>query len=220
MTTDSIPNKCEECAKLDSKRCHRRCDLCQHLEIEEEIFCDLNRAVQDENSFKCSAFEPRFKVVHSDTESEKPAGQQINEPIKDQDSDLLNSDRIKYQRALALQKLKRDPDTVFMQLKYHFVWNVSARKPVFKSDEKIAETAYKLFSESSLVVNDFVVLLSLAADHVHVLVESNGELSVDELINRIKEYTGKGLFREYPALKETFENNSIWDEAYFAETIS
>ena len=47
MTTDSIPNKCKECSKLDSIRNHRHCDLCQHVEFEEEIFCDLNRAVQD-----------------------------------------------------------------------------------------------------------------------------------------------------------------------------
>ncbi len=104
-------------------------------------------------------------------------------------------------------------------LKYHFAWNVRARKPVFKSDEKIVEAAYKIFCESSLVVNDFVSLISLASDHVHVLVESNGELSVDELIRRIKEHTGKGLLRECPELEESFENDSIWDDAYFAETI-
>ena len=220
MTTDSIPNKCKECSKLDSIRNHRHCDLCQHVEFEEEIFCDLNRVVQDENSFKCSAFEPRFKVVHSHTDSQKPTEQHLNKQKKDRYVDFLNSDKIKYQRALALQRLKRDPDTIFMQLKYHFAWNVRARKPLFKSDENIVEAAYKFFNESSLVVNDFVVLISLAPDHVHVLVESNGELSVEELVNRIKEHTGNGLLKEWPELKASFKYDLIWDEAYFAETIS
>jgi len=56
-------------------------------------------------------------------------------------------------------------------------------------------------------------------DHAHVLVESNGELSVEDMINRIKEYTGRELLKKYPELKESFENDSIWDDAYFAETI-
>jgi hypothetical protein len=39
------------------------------------------------------------------------------------------------------------------------------------------------------------------------------------LVNRVKEFTGNGLIREYPALKTSFENDSIWDHAYIAETI-
>lgn len=220
MTSTDLPNKCKECSKLDSSRYHRHCETCQRIELDEEVFCDLNRAVQDEDSFKCSAFEPRFKVVSSEVKLEKSTDLHLNERKKDPYTDLLNSDRIKYQKALALQKLKRDPDTVFMQLKFHFAWNTKYRRSVFNSDENIAEAAYKFFNESSLVVNDFVSLISLAPDHVHVLVESNGELSVEELVNRIKEYTNKGLLDECPELKESFENNTIWDDAYFAETIS
>ena len=220
MTSLNIPSKCKECSKLDSFRFHKKCDICQRLEIEEELFCDLNRAVQDQKSFKCSTFEPRLKVVNSKTKPEVSADQQAKERIRDQYINLFNSDKIKYQRALALQKLERDPDTIFIQLKYHFAWNVRNRKPVFRSDDKIVEAAYKLFDESSEVVNDFVSLISLAPDHVHVLVESNGELSVEELVNRIKEFTNKGLNRECPELKESFENYSIWDGAYFVETIS
>jgi len=215
MSSTNIPDKCKDCAKLDILRCHKKCDLCQRIELEEELFCDLNRAVQDEDSFKCSAFEPRFKVVGSEVKPEESTDEQI----KEQYVDILNSDQIKYQRALAVQKLKRDPDTVFMELKYHFAWNVRYRKPVFNSDDKIVEAAYKLFDESSEIVNDFVSLISLAPDHVHVLVESNGELSVDELINRIKEHTGKGLIKECPGLKGSFENDLIWDDAYFVKTI-
>ncbi len=219
MTATNIPPKCKDCSKLDSFRYHKKCDICQRIELEEELFCDLNRSVQDEDSFKCSAFEPRFTVVNSETKPEVSSDQQIKERIKDQYLNLFNSDRIKYQRALALQKLKRDPDTVFMQLKYHFAWNVRNRKPAFKSDQNIVEAVYKLFDESCQVVNDFVSLISLAPDHVHVLVETNGELSVEELVNRIKEFTNKGLNRECLKLKESFENDSIWDDAYFAETM-
>jgi hypothetical protein len=35
-----------------------------------------------------------------------------------------------------LQKLDRDPNGVFMKFKYHFVWNVIHRKPVFRGSSK------------------------------------------------------------------------------------
>lgn len=172
-----------------------------------------------ESRVRCSAFEPRFKVVNSIARPEKSVERHLNKRIKEQYFNLLNSDKIKYQRTLALQRLKRDPDAIFMQLKYHLAWNVKYRKPAFKSDGKIAEAAYRLFNESSVVVNDFVNLISLATDHVHILVESNGELSIEELVNRVKEFTGNGLFKESPELRTSFDNDSIWDDAYFVETI-
>ena len=215
----TTPSKCKECSKLNSPRFYKKCDTCSKIEIAEELFCDLNRSVQDENNFECRAFEPKFKVVTDEIKPEQSTSNQTNEQIRNQYTDIFNSDKIKYQHALARQKLKRDPDTVFMELKYHFAWNVRYRKPVFNSDDKIVEAAYKLFDESSEVVNDFVSLISLAPDHVHVLVESNGELSVDELINTIKGFTGRGLLSECPELKKSFENDSIWDDAYFVETM-
>lgn len=220
MKDVDIPAKCIDCSKYqDSNRRHRYCETCQRLNIEERLFCDLNRSLQDTASFICMAFEPRFKVVNSIKIPEMPVEQLLNKPIKDQHVNILNSDKIQYQRALALQKLRRDPDTVFMQIKYHFVWNVNYRKPLFKSDEKMIEVANRLFNESSQIVKDFVSLMSLAPDHVHVLVESNGKLSVEKLISRIKDFTGSGLIREYPSLKTLSKNCSIWDDAYIAETI-
>lgn len=220
MTSDDTPIKCKECSKLNSIKCHRHCDICQILELEEDIFCDLNRAVQDENNFRCSAFEPKLKVVTSSKKSEEIDSPPLQARKKKPYENLLNSEKIKYERALALQRLKRDPDAVFIQIKYHFTWNVVCRFRIFRDDKSMIKTAIELFNESSLVVNDFVHLLFLAPDHVHLLVESNGELSVEELVNRIKKHACNGLFKKYPQLKRTIDNDSIWDDAYFAETIS
>lgn len=217
--SDDKPLKCKKCSKLDLLRSFRSCDTCQRLEFEENIFCDLNRAVQDLNDFKCSAFEPKFKVINSAIKTKGSNSPPLQTGIKKPYEKILNSDKIKYERALALQRLKRDPDTVFMQLKYHFAWNTIYRSRIFRDDNSMIETAIGLFDESSQVDNDFVHLLFLAPDHVHLLVESNGELSVEELIIRIKEYTCNGLLKKYPKLKDSIDNDSIWDEGYFVETL-
>lgn len=221
MSSDDIPLKCGECAKLSALRYHRKCSFCQDLEFEEAILCDLNRAVQEVKEFECHAFEPKLKVVSNEkteTEETAPHGQHRKKvPF----FGLLNSDKIKYQRALALQKLKRDPDAVYMQLKYHFSWNVLHRTSLFSEEEHLIEQLTGIFHDSGTEAGGFVHLLYLAPDHVHLFVESDGELSVEQIVFRIKNYTQGEIFEKYPVLKEKpYENDEIWDDAYFAETVS
>ena len=66
----------------------------------------------------------------------------------------------------------------------------------------------------------FVHLLQLAPDHVHVFVESDGGLSIDEIIKRIKRFTRDAIKEEFPSINDKFEREQgIWDEAYFVETL-
>lgn len=218
--SDDKPLKCKKCSKFDIIKSHKHCDTCQRLEFEEDIFCDLNRVVQDLNSFKCSAFEPRFKVINSSIKPEASDGPQLKANKSIPYKRLLNSDKIKYERAFALQGLRRHPDAVISQVKYHFAWNVIYRSRIFRDDQNMIQTTINLFNESRLVVKDFVHLIFIAPDHVHVLVESNGELPVEELVKKIKEHTCNGLYKKYPGLKKKqIDNDSIWDDGYFAETI-
>ncbi|MFC1532272.1 IS200/IS605 family transposase [Thermodesulfobacteriota bacterium] len=219
MSREEMPLKCEECSKSFAVRYHRKCDSCQKIEFEESVFCDLNRSVQDLKNFECHSFEPKLEIVDLEKTSSQKRSLPVQQSREISYSELLNSDKIKYERALALQRLKRDPDAIYIQLKYHLTWNVVRRMPVFKDNRDFIETAISLFPESSLVVDDFVHLIFLAPDHVHLLVESNGELSVEEIINRIKDFTCKRLFEKYPFLKDKIANNSIWDDAYFVETL-
>jgi hypothetical protein len=59
---------------------------------------------------------------------------------------LLSSDRIGYERALALQKLGRDQDAVFAELKYHLAWNVINRTPVFMRPANMSGFISDVFS--------------------------------------------------------------------------
>ncbi|MFC1866811.1 IS200/IS605 family transposase [Thermodesulfobacteriota bacterium] len=221
IASDNIPLRCGECAKSSALRYHRRCSFCQDLEFEEGILCDLNRAVQEMEGFECHAFEPRLNVVSTQKMENEEAAPPDQHRKKLPFLGLLNSDEIKYQRALALQKLKRDPDAVYMQLKYHFSWNVFRRTPLFSEEDHLIEQLSLIFHDSGTEAGGFVHLLHLAPDHVHLFVESDGELSVEQIVNRIKEYTHSKIFEEYPVLTEKPDvNNDIWDDAYFVETVS
>jgi hypothetical protein len=103
--SDQIPHQCLECDKLVRSRPINQCWICRDLEFEEEILCGLNRAVQTVANFNCHAFRPRLKMVSSND-----AGLSASPPLIDPHSrqiaiqTIMASDKIKYQKALALQK--------------------------------------------------------------------------------------------------------------------
>jgi len=133
---------------------------------------------------------------------------------------LLQSDKIKYERALALQKLVRDPDGVFLELKYHFAWNVLHRRPVFQQPHSIFDLIYDSVSRCSDLVREFVNLMWIAPDHLHLYVESDGELSVETMVQGIKESTQSTIFSGLTDIGDNLESDSsIWDGTYFSETI-
>jgi REP element-mobilizing transposase RayT len=134
--------------------------------------------------------------------------------------ELLKSDKIKYERALAAQKLTRDPDGIYVQLEYHIVWNVSQRKSVFIPAGDFIDFVNGIFLKCSDMVRGFAYLLYLAPDHVHVYVESNGELSIEEIVQGMKRLSNKTIMDAFPLLGDKLGGNAeIWDEAYFVETI-
>jgi len=183
--------------------------------------CDLNRSVQETGDFQCHALRPALRLVGA--VEKKTSGLDVSgEDTLERDTfkELFQSDKIKYERALALQKLQRDPDMIMIQLKYHFVWNVSHRTPVFAPASDFIDVVHEAFLETSEAARGFVNLIYLAPDHVHVYVESDGERSVEEMSNDIKRLSAQTILEKLPSLRDApGARIKIWDRAYFVETV-
>jgi len=218
---NDLPDKCTECVKSSVTLFHRKCRFCRDLEFDESILCDLNRCVQNNSDFECHAFQPMLKLAGPSKNKVFRFDDNSTKNIKEKlFLDLLNSDKIKYERALALQKLDRDPDGIYMQLKYHFAWNVSLRRSVFSHVNNIFDFVSDTFLRCSEQAGGFVDLLYLAPDHIHLYVESDGELSIEEIVHRIKKFSNHAILEKFPLIRDKLgENTDIWDEAYFVETI-
>jgi len=219
--SNELPAKCRECAKSEAPRLHEKCHFCRDLEFQESVLCELNRCIQDMTDFQCHGFVPILKLV---SPSQDKATGRLDRPAihlkKESYLKLFHSDKIKYERALALQKLGRDPDGVYVQLKYHFAWNVTHRIPVFTHTKNFIDFVNDSFLKCSEPAGGFVELLYLAPDHVHLYVESDGELPIDEIAQKIKKISNKAILEEFPFVKEKLVGNiEIWDEAYFVETL-
>lgn len=220
-SSNELPAKCIECYKSTVSRFHRKCRFCNELEFEESVLCDLNRCVQDITDFQCHAFQPILKLVDSliinVTEFDNSSTKKIQ---KNSLVERLKSDKIKYERALALQRLGRDPEGVYVQLNYHFAWGISHRRAVFSPAEDFFGFVYDSFLRCSDLIGGFVNLLYMAPDHIHVYVESDGELSVEKIAHRIKRFSNEAILKQFSHIRDTFGGDAeIWDKAYFVETI-
>ncbi|HSB03577.1 MAG TPA: transposase [Thermodesulfobacteriota bacterium] len=148
------------------------------------------------------------------------SGKQQNKGSPDGLEVLLNSDRLKYQRALAVQRLQRDPDMVYRELKYHLAWNVTTRRSIFADSTGAFDAIDNEFSTCGSPLGGLARLFWLAPDHIHVYVESDGEKSVEAIVRYLKRISSKAL-RE-TSTKPAFFLKAvlrIWDKAYFSETL-
>jgi REP element-mobilizing transposase RayT len=213
-----FPIKCLECTKPSKSFIHDRCSFCQDLSFQEEVLCDLNRSTQNPTFFECHAFQPLLKLVAS-------SGQDTGPEPKVQSAEitlekLLNSDKVKYQRTLALQKLARNPDDVILEIKYHFVWNVIGRRPAFAEPTPTVDFIIDNIMNCNEAVGGFTSLLWLAPDHIHLYVESDGEVSPDDMAQKLKRLSEASVLERFPDLIASPEvETGLWDEAYFVETI-
>ncbi|MBW2560963.1 MAG: transposase [Deltaproteobacteria bacterium] len=213
-----FPAKCLECAKSFKPFIHGMCSLCRDLGFQEEILCDLNRSTQDPSSFDCHAFQPLLRRVVSAEQETRPEREvRSSEIILGK---LLDSDKVKYQRVLALQKLARDPDDVMLEIRYHFAWNVIGRKPVFAEPATKIDLISNTITTCSEAVGGFACLLWLAPDHIHLYVEGDGEMSPDSMAQKLKRLSEKPMLEQFPSLiAYPGAKGRLWDEAYFVETI-
>jgi len=172
-------------------------------------------------NFQCHAFKPILKLVGS---FENKTTGQLDRPKKHLKKEsylrLFHSDKIKYERALALQKLGCDPDGVYVQLKYHLSWNVSLRRAVFIPANEFFDFVYDTFLRCSELTRGFVDLLYLAPDHIHLYMESDGELPIEEIVHKIKRFSNNAILDKFPLIQDKLSGDAeIWDETYFVETI-
>jgi putative transposase len=217
----SIPPKCLECAKFYRHQPHAECRVCYDFRLEETLLCDLNRRIQKPDPFQCHAFQPRLHLagLAGGAQSTKPKSTPPRSHLQFV-RDFLKSDKIKYRTALALQKLEQDPDGVFINLKYHLLWNTVHRKPVFKPTQKYFEDFSDLILSFGELVGGMAVLMWLAPDHIHIYVESDGDKSIEAIVKKLKAASSKAICEQFEdAKKKLVKGGRLWDKAYFSETV-
>ncbi len=212
------PELCRKCAVPVSKSIHNGCDFCVDLAFDEGILCDLTRSVQNWNEFGCYAFRPVSKPRLSPIESAEDLQDDQKPRIRMfADDALLSSDRFRYRHALAVQRIRSDPDSVNVDLKYHLAWNVARRKPVFSQPADARRLIDNAFSARGKQIGGSAGVLWLAPDHVHVYMESDGEKSIETIVKVLKRVSFHAL--RASDVPSSGKGRIKWEKVYFVETI-
>ena len=213
----TYPELCQKCLVRDDRTVHDRCDFCVDFAFHESNLCDLTRMAQDCDKFRCHAFRPTSRRRLSP--AERVAMPDDQKPLISgfADNTLLSSDRFKYQHALAVQRIRSDPDSVNVDLKYHLAWNVARREPVFSQPAAARHLIDNVFSGCGEQIGGIAAALWLAPDHVHVYVNVDGEKSIETVVKVLKCVSSRAL--RASDVSSSAKGRIAWEDAYFAETI-
>jgi putative transposase len=99
-------------------------------------------------------------------------------------------------------------------LKYHVVWITKYRKPVLRGE--IAKRLRELVRQTCKQQDVYILSGHVAVDHVHLLVSVPPNVSVSELMQRIKGRSSRKMLQEFGELNRQFWGRHLWARGYFA----
>ena len=99
-------------------------------------------------------------------------------------------------------------------IKYHLVWITKYRKPVIRGE--IGKRLRELIRQTCATLDVQIEKGHIAPDHVHLLVSVPPNVSVSELMQRVKGRSSRLMLTEYTELKKQFWGQHLWARGYFA----
>ena len=99
-------------------------------------------------------------------------------------------------------------------LKYHLVWITKYRKPIIFGD--MAIHLRELIREICKSLDIEIIKGHVSKDHVHLFVSVPPQLSISNVMGRIKGKTSRKMLSEYRRLAKEFWGRHLWARGYFA----
>jgi len=113
--------------------------------------------------------------------------------------------------------LRRTSHSVY-DTSYHLVWCPKYRKKIFERAE-VRERAKQMVGEICEVYGFEILEMEVMEDHLHLLISFPPSRSIGEVVRILKSQSARGLFREFPGLKNRLWGGELWEDGYFARTV-
>ena len=113
-------------------------------------------------------------------------------------------------------KQRRGGHTVH-NIQIHLVWITKYRYAVLTGDVQVR--ARDLLSQTCDALDVSILKGVVSKDHVHLHVSCPPNLSVSELVKRLKGRSAKLLLSEFPALKKRYWGGHFWGIGYGAWSV-
>jgi len=217
---------CNNCFKHHHNVIAKDCSICQKLAFEEEILCSLLQPAKNDVEIDCFAYKHNLSVVTAadNNDAEKPNTVLLDskdnnekdnkEDVVWDDKQFQISNKHKWLKALALQKLSFSPDQIITNLSFHICLVTKARKPLFLDTDIDLSS---IFSEAGSLFDGHLEVLSYGKDHIHLYANTSPDFSLDEVVNKALSFAEPKIKELYPELFK--DKKTMFENAYFAESI-
>lgn len=205
--------KCETCLKFHNTTIVNECSICNDLQFQENILCELVTAEMKENDgFKCSFFKPFLSVIGKRAKPEKVKTSQIKKQLN-----ILQSNKAKWFKAYALQQLKLNPDQIHVKINYHVCLVSPKRENIFQYGKLSFEKMTHVLYDVGILFKSKISILGVAGDHIHLFIDSSPDYPADQIVKQLVEDLEGELLKNNPNLKKKF--GRILERNYFIETV-
>ena len=99
-------------------------------------------------------------------------------------------------------------------LKYHLVWITKYRKAVLRGE--IGSRVREIIRQTCAELDVQILSGAVQPDHIHLLVSVPPNLSVSQLMQRLKGRSSRKMLQEYTELRRQFWGRHFWARGYFA----
>jgi putative transposase len=108
----------------------------------------------------------------------------------------------------------RKTSPAIYDLKYHLVWITKYRKPVLRGE--VGKRLRELIRQTGDTLEVYIEKGHIAPDHVHLLLSVPPNVSVSDLLQRLKGRSSRRMLDEFGELKKQFWGQHLWARGYLA----
>lgn len=102
-------------------------------------------------------------------------------------------------------------------LMYHLVFPAKYRRKVFSKE--VTKSLKEVCFEISDGYEIYFVEIGADEDHVHFLIQSVPNMSVTNIVTKIKSITSRAIFQRHPEVKKKLWGGNFWTSGYYANTV-
>jgi putative transposase len=111
-----------------------------------------------------------------------------------------------------MAEYRKGSHTVY-DLKIHVVWITKYRKAVLRGE--IGVRLREIIRQTCESQEVYIVKGHIAPDHIHLLLSMPPQISVSDLVQRLKGRSSRLMLEEFGELKRQFWGRHLWARGYF-----
>ena len=112
--------------------------------------------------------------------------------------------------------IRRTKHAVY-DLKYHLVWIPKYRKDILSGEvsKYLKEVFQRIAEEYELRIDTMEVM----EEHVHIFVEVPPRYSPAQIVQILKSFSAREVFKKFPKLRKQLWAREFWSDGYFVRSV-